>query len=72
MYQIEEYFTKKGTLSQATVDVDNPIKQCQDILFSVIGTKDSGVADIRALKIPSSETKIVIHLSSHNWKELYD
>lgn len=70
MYQIDEYFTKKGTLSEGTIDLDNGVKGFQDTLFSVIGCKDSGVADISVLKVPARETKCVIHLSFHPWSEL--
>lgn len=70
LYKLDEYFTKKGTLSEGTIDLDNGVKGFQDTLFGVIGCKDSGVADISVLKAPAHETKCVIHISFHPWSEL--
>jgi hypothetical protein len=70
IYREDEFWTKAGTMSQNTIDLDNGVKGFQDALFKIIGMNDAGCAHIEVMKLPGKETKCVIHLSKHPWAEL--
>jgi Holliday junction resolvase RusA-like endonuclease len=54
-------YTKKGELSNNSLDLDNYIKALQDVLFSLLGINDNQILEIQACKkFGEPRTEIVI------------
>jgi Holliday junction resolvase RusA-like endonuclease len=54
-------YTKKGELSNNSLDLDNYIKSIQDVLFSLLRVNDNQILEIQACKkLGEPRTEIVI------------
>lgn len=49
------YIKKTGEVSSATLDIDNSVKNTQDLLFKYIGLNDKDICDQRTLKGPGTD-----------------
>lgn len=66
LHKTPKFFTKKGTISDNSIDVDN-CKYCQDALFANFeNLKDSQIIALHSYKCHAENHSIVIELKSVN------
>lgn len=67
LHKTPKFFTKKGTISDNSIDVDN-CKYCQDALFSNFeNLKDSQIIALHSYKCHAENHSIVIEMKSVNF-----